>query len=91
MAKMVKCVKLGQELEGFDEAPVRGELGERIKQNVSKKAWQMWVEHSKMIVNEYRFELNSPQGQRILLEEAEKYFFGEGAQLPPDYRPPAAK
>jgi len=89
--RMVHCAKLGKELPGVVYKPFDNELGQRIYDNISQEAWKMWLEHSKMIVNEYRFELNSPQGQRILLEEAEKYFFGEGAQLPPDYRPPAAK
>jgi Fe-S cluster biosynthesis and repair protein YggX len=44
-----------------------------------------------MIVNEYRLDLTSPKAQQILLEQAEQFFFGEGAQLPPDYKPPAAK
>ena len=28
---------------------------------------------------------------RNLFDQADKFFFGEGAALPPDYRPPAAK
>jgi Fe-S cluster biosynthesis and repair protein YggX len=44
-----------------------------------------------MIVNEYRIDLASAQGQKLMLEQAEKYFFGEGAQLPPDYVPQQAK
>jgi Fe-S cluster biosynthesis and repair protein YggX len=51
----------------------------------------MWLEFSKMIVNEYRLDLTSQSGQRLLQEQAEKYFFGEGAALPPDYVAPAAK
>ena len=54
-------------------------------------AWRQWIEHSKMIVNEYRIDLASPQGQKLMLEQAEKYFFGEGAQMPPDYVPPAGE
>jgi Fe-S cluster biosynthesis and repair protein YggX len=54
-------------------------------------AWRQWIEHSKMIVNEYRIDLASPQGQKLMLEQAEKYFFGEGADRPPDYVPQQAK
>jgi Fe-S cluster biosynthesis and repair protein YggX len=91
MARMVKCLKLGKEAEGMRYKPFDNELGKRIYDNISQEAWKMWLEHSKMIVNEYRVDLASPKGQAILLEEAEKYFFGEGAQLPPDYQPPASK
>ena len=36
-----------------------------------------------MIVNEYRLDLTSPQGQKMMHEQAEKYFFGEGASCRP--------
>jgi Fe-S cluster biosynthesis and repair protein YggX len=91
MARMVNCVKLGKEAEGVRYKPFDNELGQRIWENVSQEAWKMWLEHSKMIVNEYRVDLASSRGHQILLDEAEKYFFGEGAQLPPDYQAPASK
>ena len=47
----------------------------------------MWLEHAKLIINEYRLNLADPASQKVLYEQAEKFFFGEGAQLPPDYVP----
>jgi Fe-S cluster biosynthesis and repair protein YggX len=92
MAKrMVNCVKLGKEAEGMAYKPLDTELGQKIYDSVSQEAWKMWLEHSKMLINEYRLDLVSPQAQKILIEEMDKYFFGEGAKLPPDYKPPAAK
>ena len=91
MARMVKCAKLGRELPGVSYVPFKSELGKRIYDSISQEAWKMWVEHSKMIVNEYRLDLASAEGQKVLLEQAEQYFFGAGAQLPPDYVAPAAK
>ena len=91
MPRMVKCVKLGRELPGLEKPPFPGELGQRIYDNVSQEAWKMWLEFSKMIVNEYRIDLASPDGFKRMLEQAEKYFFGEGAQVPPDFVAPQAK
>ncbi len=91
MGKMVQCVKLGREAEGLDKAPIKGELGQRVFENVSKEAWKMWLEHSKMLINEYRLDLISESGQRIWMTELEKYFFGEGAQVPPDFVPQKTK
>jgi Fe-S cluster biosynthesis and repair protein YggX len=88
---MVNCVKLGKELPGVIYKPFNNELGQKIYDSVSQEAWRMWLEHSKMIVNEYRVDLAAAQGQKLMLEQAEKYFFGEGAQLPPDYVAPQAK
>lgn len=91
MARLVKCVKLQRELPAIPYRPFEDELGKRIYDNVSLEAWKMWLEHSKMIVNEYRLDLTSKKAHDILREQCENFFFGEGAALPPDYVPPPAK
>ena len=90
-ARMVHCVKFGREMPGLDRVPWKGELGKRIYDNVSKEAWKMWIEYSKMVMNEYRLNPLDPQSQTIMSEQMEKFFFGEGAQLPPGYVPQKAK
>ena len=89
--RMVKCVKFQRELPGLDEPPFDNELGKRIYENVSKEAWKMWVEHMKMLMNEYRLNLGTAEAQEFLLKQMEEYFFGQGAALPPDYVPPQQK
>jgi Fe-S cluster biosynthesis and repair protein YggX len=80
--RMVKCVKLGRELPGLDRAPWKGELGQRIYDNVSKEAWRAWVEHSKMLMNEFRLNPLDPNSQKIIAEQMEMYFFGDGSKPP---------
>jgi Fe-S cluster biosynthesis and repair protein YggX len=80
-------VRLGQELPGIAYKPFNNELGQRIFDGVSQQAWMQWIEFSKRIVNEYRLDLGSPAGQKILLEQAEEFFFGSGGSGPPDYAP----
>ena len=87
MSRMVMCVKLGQKLEGLDKPPLKGELGQRVFENVSKDAWKLWVSHSTMIVNEYRLELGTPEANRVWLAELEKFFFGDGAKPPEGFVP----
>jgi len=87
MAKMVNCVKLGREAEALDRAPFKGELGDRVFAQVSKEAWKQWLEHSKMLINEYRLDLTSESGQRLWMTECEKYFFGEGSSAPAEFVP----
>jgi len=88
-ARKVFCVKFQKEMEGLDEIPFEGHpLGQKIYENVSKQAWKMWVDHMKMIMNEYRLNLANPQAQEFLLEQMDKYFFGEGAALPADFVAP---
>ena len=78
---MVSCVKLGKEAPGLDRAPLGGDLGQRIFENVSKEAWQMWLEHQKTLVNEYRLNLADKSARKYLMEQTERYFFGEGADI----------
>lgn len=87
--RKVFCVKLQKELPGLDETPFDGHpLGQRIYENVSKDAWKLWVEHLKMIMNEYRLNLGTKEAQELVLKQMEEYFFGEGAALPAEYVPP---
>lgn len=90
MARTVHCVKLGKEMPGLEKPPFKGELGQRVFDTVSQQAWRMWLEHSKMLINEYRLDLTSEQGQKIWMTELERYFYGDGAELPPDYVAPKA-
>ncbi len=86
--RKVMCVKFGKELDGLDEVPFEGHpLGQRIYDNVSKDAWRMWVEHMKMLMNEYRLNLGLPEAQEFIIQQMEQYFFGAGAALPPDFVP----
>lgn len=89
MPRMVTCVKLQQELPGIVYKPFNNDLGQRIFDNVSQQGWMLWVEFSKKIVNEYRLDLTSASGQKILLEQAEQFFFGDGGKAPPEFVPPA--
>ncbi|MBM3265132.1 MAG: oxidative damage protection protein [candidate division Zixibacteria bacterium] len=90
MARIVRCVKLEQDLEGLDFNPFPNtELGQRIFDHVSKQAWQLWIRQSVMLINEYRLNLATKEAQAIYDQHLEKFFFGEGAEPPPGYRPPA--
>lgn len=90
-ARMVKCVKFGKELPGLERPPWSGELGKRVYENVSEEAWKLWIEHSKMVMNEYRLNPLDPNAHKIMEEQMEQFFFGEGAKLPEGYVAPKAK
>ena len=94
--RIVKCIKLGRELPGLKEPPFDNAFGQRIYENVSEDAWLMWVEHLKMVLNEYRLNLANREDQMKVRKYMEDFFFGEGAGQnvpapPPDYVPPTQK
>ena len=73
----VYCVKLNKELEGLERAPYPGELGKQILDSVSKEAWQMWLDHQTMLINENNLNLFEESSQSYLKEQMEKYFFSD--------------
>ncbi len=89
MSRTVMCKKLQRELPGLPYKPFQNELGQRIYDEISAEAWKMWIEQSKMIVNEYRLDLTTKRAHDVLFEQCELFFFGDGAAAPPpDYVPP---
>ena len=87
MSRTVNCVKLGREADGLDRAPYPGDLGRRVFEHVSKEAWQGWLKHQTMLINEYRLTPIEAKDRKFLEGEMEKYFFGEGSAAPEQFKP----
>jgi Fe-S cluster biosynthesis and repair protein YggX len=84
---MVNCVKLGREAEGLDFPPLPGALGRRIWESISKEAWQAWQAQQTRLINENRLNLADAKARKYLMEQAEKFFFGGGADEASGYVP----
>ncbi|WP_295428716.1 oxidative damage protection protein [uncultured Thiodictyon sp.] len=90
MSRTLHCIKLGADAEGLDRQPYPGELGKRIFEQVSKPAWAQWLRHQTMLINENRLNPMDPKARKFLEEQMERYFFGDGAELPEGYVPPTS-
>ena len=90
MSRTVHCVKLDTEAEGLDFPPYPGALGQRIFEQVSKQAWQQWLAHQTMLINENRISPMDPEARKFLETEMEKFLFGEGSDTPAGYVAPDA-
>ncbi len=88
MPRMVMCKKLGRELPGLTFKPFPNELGQRIYDGISQEAWRLWLEHFKMVLNEYRLAPGDPRTNQILYAQAEAFLFGDDAPPPADFQPP---
>src|SRR5208282_2959159 len=60
----------------------------KIYENVSQQAWGQWMEHCKMLLNEYRLNPARKQDQEVIVKQMEQFFFGEGSARPAEYVPP---
>ena len=87
MARMVKCLKQGEELQGLDNPPFPGAKGQFIYENISQQAWQEWMDMQTMIINEQRLASFDPKAKKIIEEEREKFLFSGGFETPEGYVP----
>jgi Fe-S cluster biosynthesis and repair protein YggX len=87
MTRFIQCTKLHKEAEGLDQPPYPGALGQRIFTEISKEAWDAWLSHQTMLINEYRLSMLDPKARDFLKKEMEKFLFGEGSATPPDFTP----
>jgi len=89
MSRTVHCIKLGIEAEGLPRPPVPGPLGQRLFEEVSKKAWADWLAHQTRLINEMRLSLAESESRKFLMVEMEKFFYGGGDLTPTGFVPPA--
>ncbi len=87
MTRIIHCEKLGKDTEGFERSPYPGELGKRIYDHISPEAWQLWIHHQTMLINEYRLSMLDPKAREFLAAEMEKFLFGGGSEAPSGYVP----
>ena len=87
MARMIHCTKLGIEAEGLDNPPFPGPKGEYIFENVSKQAWQEWLNMQTILINEHKLSSFESKARKFLEQEREKFLFAGGIEMPEDYVP----
>lgn len=87
MPRMVQCAKLGRLLPGLEKPPFPGPLGERIYNEVSQQAWEMWREYQTIIINHYGLNPADPEDRKMLRAEMEQFFFGEAGEMPEGWVP----
>ncbi|HSM69777.1 MAG TPA: oxidative damage protection protein [Xanthomonadales bacterium] len=88
MSRTVHCRVLDKELPGLNFQPYPGELGKRVYEEISAQAWQDWMDHQTMLINEHRLSPINPEHRKFLEAEMQKFLFGEGSEKPAGYVEP---
>ncbi|MFP8968134.1 oxidative damage protection protein [Pokkaliibacter sp. CJK22405] len=88
MTRTVFCRKYQQEKEGLDRPPFPGPKGVDLYENISKEAWQDWLTHQTMLINEKRLNLMDMASRKLLQEEMDRFFSGEDLTAIEGYVPP---
>ena len=88
MPRMVFYRKYQQEMEGLDLPPYPGAKGQDIYNNVSKQAWQEWMAHQTLLINEKRLNMMDMGTKVYLSEQMTKFLSGENVDQAEGYVPP---
>lgn len=88
MTRLIDCAKLKKKAKGLERAPYPGELGKKIFESISEEAWQMWLAHQTMLINEHRLSMIDPKARQFLAQEMEMFLFGAGSNKPAGFVPP---
>ena len=85
--RLIFCTKLKKNAEGLPQPPIPGELGKRIYNEICIEAWAQWKYHQTMLINEYRLSMIDAKARAYLMEEMEKFLFGDGSEKPAGFVP----
>ncbi|ODS23249.1 oxidative damage protection protein [Candidatus Endobugula sertula] len=88
MSRMVFCTKYQEELEGLDTPPLPGSKGQEIFDTISKKAWEEWLRHQTMLINEKQLNMMDIGARTYLSEQRDKFFNNEDYEQAEGYVPP---
>lgn len=69
--------------------PMPGERGQDIFDSVSKQAWQEWMQHQTMLINEKRLNMMDANDRSYLDEQREKFLSDEEVDQAEGYVPPS--
>ena len=87
MSRKVFCQKYQAELDGLECPPFPGPKGEWVFEHVSRQAWQEWLKHQTLLINEKRLSLIDPATRVFLDEQREKFFRGEQVEQAEGWKP----
>lgn len=87
MTRTVFCRKYQEELDGLAVPPMPGAKGQELFETVSKKAWQDWLAHQTLLINEKHLNLMNPEHRQYLLEQMTRFFSNETVDQAEGFKP----
>ena len=80
MSRTVFCRKYQKDMEGLEFAPFPGVKGQEVFGTVSKQAWQEWLKHQTLLINEKRLNAFEPSARAFLEEQRELFFSNQDVE-----------
>jgi hypothetical protein len=80
------CHKLKKPAQALSKAPYPTALGQKIFEQISAEAWQLWLDRQTMFINEYRLDLSDPKSRQFLVESMQKFLFEDQDDKPEGFK-----
>ena len=65
-----------------------GLVAQDIYENVSRAAWQEWLQHQTLLINEKHLNVMDPKAKAFLDEQRERFLNNESVEKAEGYVPP---
>lgn len=72
---MIFCHYLNKESEGLDFKLYPGQLGQRIFDQISKEAWQLWMKKQTMFINENKLNMMNQEDRKKIEAQMIAFLF----------------
>ena len=89
MPRTVFCRKYNKTLEGLAQPPLPGAKGQDLFDNISKQAWEEWLQHQTRLINEKQLNLMDMGARTYLSGQMERFFSGKDVDEAEGYVPVA--
>lgn len=89
MSRTVTCRKYKKELPGLPVPPLPGAKGQDIFNNISAQAWQEWMKHQTMLINEKHLNMMDMDSRKYLNEQMDKFLSDQEYDAAEGYVPPS--
>lgn len=81
MDKKIFCVFLKRKEKKLKFQPYPGELGKKIFNEVSEKAWKQWLRKQTVLINEKQFNSKNSNNREFLKNKMIKFLFKKNFQI----------
>jgi len=70
---VLNCSRCKEQKVAMEEAPLPGELGEKLLAQTCENCWQAWVSQQLMLMNEYHLDPLNDEHNQFLDKEMVKF------------------
>jgi len=78
MSEEITCSRCGQTGPQLAKAPLRNELGERIRNEICQRCWDQWLRYQTALINHNGLDVRDKPAREFLTMNMEAFLFKTG-------------